>query len=1061
MIKIVLDPGHGGPSSKPKVGGSSWNNATGPNGLLEKTVTLKVAKAAQEALASYPVEVVLTRTGDTNLAIAARAEVARSRDAEVFVSIHFNAPESNDKPAQGTETWINPNPTAKSRALAEQVQSAVVGATGHRNRGVKDEILVSGVLRNEFHSSATAHCLVEISFLSVQPDEEALLKTDAYIAKLGKAVGEGILAYFYAAQLLATTADRSAQGEPEDAASARAQGLLHEDAAAVDATSMAGSDAELTEATADDQRMRMAALIVGFEARRVNGKLAIYEPPGNDGGGKFEVAGINVRYHPDEAWTLRNLIEDGRADEAEALARDFIAQYTDRVASWSSVAAIEFYLRDCAFNRGPTGAARILQMALGVGVDGVVGAKTRAAIAGVESQPLAFLDKLREAREDYERDVIGVRDNLIDGLTNRWNKSLTGARSFLTSAPQLALLDASSSPIPPTYYPHWATANGTVTDRILSRLPVGTIIGAHHAWEIEEIKRILDFPEKAFVIAWYAESNTLEPLDDVAPQVPVADRIAQAKGMQLQLLPVYGEARFSNLFELDAAREKKLGGLADKSNGNKPVDWIADATAVRDAGFRYLAKSPSVDQVGELRAKLGDDFVPRIVFEDVTAQPGAANPGYREDAKALAAKGFILTLIVHEAEHGDFPGTTKAKAQAIIDSDYAGYPFVEALWGRETNKDGFFRLKEFAAPSAPQALTAAPQRFSELFADQMSAPSLEKRLALNPDMRAVKDYFVERYLGNRGEKGAVDLQSADMELGETTNPNLNVVGVGIGRKITDGGPTDFMAVRIYVKNKFDLKDIPAGHLLPKEHGGVLIDVVETGLVSPQALAPNPKLPLSPAVPGCSIGFDKIMAGTFGALVRHSDGRHLILSNSHVLADQGRLTAGAPIYQPGLLDLLPGSTKRQIARLLQSLPIETGSYDAALAEPLDPNFVDEAVLMFGRPKGTTPAANGMIVRKFGRTTSSTEGDVDDIQATFTIPYRSGVVRFTDLIVIRTLGSEPFSKAGDSGSLILSRDENKAVGLLFAGSDTGGFTLAHHIEPLLQKLKVSLYSSDDLG
>jgi hypothetical protein len=56
---------------------------------------------------------------------------------------------------------------------------------------------------------------------------------------------------------------------------------------------------------------------------------------------------------------LASLIEQHRFDEAEALSTEFIAQDTDRAASRIGVPAVEFYLRDCVFNRGASGGARI------------------------------------------------------------------------------------------------------------------------------------------------------------------------------------------------------------------------------------------------------------------------------------------------------------------------------------------------------------------------------------------------------------------------------------------------------------------------------------------------------------------------------------------------------------------------------------------------------------------------------------------------------------------------------------------------------------------------------
>jgi hypothetical protein len=78
-------------------------------------------------------------------------------------------------------------------------------------------------------------------------------------------------------------------------------------------------------------------------------------------------------YHPQEALHLAELINAGLYDQAEAQAREFIATYTDFAQRWTSNTAVESYLRDCGFNRGPRGAARILQRALHVRDDGVVG----------------------------------------------------------------------------------------------------------------------------------------------------------------------------------------------------------------------------------------------------------------------------------------------------------------------------------------------------------------------------------------------------------------------------------------------------------------------------------------------------------------------------------------------------------------------------------------------------------------------------------------------------------------------------------------------------------------
>lgn len=179
------------------------------------------------------------------------------------------------------------------------------------------------------------------------------------------------------------------------------------------------------------RRLKIAAQIVNFEARRDSkGRIMVYRLPSNDGGGTYEVAGINQRFHPDEAARLRDLIEAGKQDEAEKLADEYIASYTDVVAKWTTVGPIESYLRDSAFNRGPTGAAKILQIALGVKADGRIGPVTVEALRKAEEDPEKLLAALREARETYELRVSGRRPNLWKGLVNRWNGALDFSKNI-------------------------------------------------------------------------------------------------------------------------------------------------------------------------------------------------------------------------------------------------------------------------------------------------------------------------------------------------------------------------------------------------------------------------------------------------------------------------------------------------------------------------------------------------------------------------------------------------------------------------------------------------------
>jgi lysozyme family protein len=180
-----------------------------------------------------------------------------------------------------------------------------------------------------------------------------------------------------------------------------------------------------------ETRLAMADQILDYEARRDgSGRLVVYDLPAGDGGGDYEVAGINEKYHPVEAAELRALIKAGRHAEAEARAQEIIATYTDVAAKWHDDPGVQFYLRDCVFNRGPTGAMRILQRAVSVKDDGAWGPLTRAAVEALT--PTQLLARLRVARENYERVVVGRNETsqFWKGLVNRWDNSLAAASKF-------------------------------------------------------------------------------------------------------------------------------------------------------------------------------------------------------------------------------------------------------------------------------------------------------------------------------------------------------------------------------------------------------------------------------------------------------------------------------------------------------------------------------------------------------------------------------------------------------------------------------------------------------
>jgi N-acetylmuramoyl-L-alanine amidase len=181
---IVIDPGHGGGA---KIGGSSPNNAVGANGLLEKDLTLDIARRTAAVLKNEA-KVVLTRDDDKNLSLAKRAAIAGVNNASIFLSLHFNG--FRDKTVDGTETFTATEANAGSETLARRVQNNLVNVTQVANRGVKRADL--GVLLPARHLPQTAACLAEIAFLT-NPKQARQLEDAAYRQQIAVALGEALL----------------------------------------------------------------------------------------------------------------------------------------------------------------------------------------------------------------------------------------------------------------------------------------------------------------------------------------------------------------------------------------------------------------------------------------------------------------------------------------------------------------------------------------------------------------------------------------------------------------------------------------------------------------------------------------------------------------------------------------------------------------------------------------------------------------------------------------------------------------------------------------------------
>ncbi|MEQ1953172.1 hypothetical protein [Mesorhizobium sp. CN2-181] len=237
--------------------------------------------------------------------------------------------------------------------------------------------------------------------------------------------------------------------------------------------------------------------------------------------------------------------------------------------------------------------------------------------------------------------------------------------------------------------------------------------------------------------------------------------------------------------------------------------------------------------------------------------------------------------------------------------------------------------------------------------------------------------------------------------------------------------------------------------------------------------------LNPIKLGCSVSPTTVTyAGTLGCFCRdNATGEICILSNNHVLADVNRVPLGTTVKQQGALD---GGTSGpdDIAELLRFVHIQFGgmpnSVDAAIAKVtahgrqedragIFDNSTPSAQVATFRPGTAVTASPGMTVQKTGRTTCHTIGRVRTVNVNNYLVNMGaglGVARFDGQITIDMNMPDklPFSRSGDSGSIIVDQQGNP-VALLFAGSKSGGagnlgITGANPISNVMAQLGISL-------
>ncbi|MBF0430161.1 MAG: carboxypeptidase regulatory-like domain-containing protein [Fibrobacteria bacterium] len=254
--------------------------------------------------------------------------------------------------------------------------------------------------------------------------------------------------------------------------------------------------------------------------------------------------------------------------------------------------------------------------------------------------------------------------------------------------------------------------------------------------------------------------------------------------------------------------------------------------------------------------------------------------------------------------------------------------------------------------------------------------------------------------------------------------------------------------------------------IPASKNGVKFGVNVTGKIralgkpSKESTA-DPTARFTRPVPiGVSTGHTNITAGTIGCRVMDAMGNIYALSNNHVYADENNANIGDQILQPGPHDggVAPADA---IGTLSDYEPILFGGVSNILDAAISlTNAQNLGIATFEGGYGIPQASDGAVssadigikVLKCGRTTGCTEGQVDLIDASVNVQYDGGVALFTGQVIIKNVRGRQFSDGGDSGSLIVKKDNTAAFALLFAGSSTS--TIGNPIHTVLERFGVSI-------
>lgn len=193
-LRIVLDPGHGGPGLKDEQELGAIYRDT-----YEKYLTLEIAQAMKEELSQYGnVEIFMTRDTDRALTLKERAAYAESVSADLLISLHLNA--SLEHNFYGSEVFVSAFDRfhAKGAGVGNSILKQLTDY-GFVSKGVKTRLGSKGAdyygIIRECKSLGIPALIVEHGYMDEDGDWSRMDTTEELRA-LGRLDAKGVTAYF-------------------------------------------------------------------------------------------------------------------------------------------------------------------------------------------------------------------------------------------------------------------------------------------------------------------------------------------------------------------------------------------------------------------------------------------------------------------------------------------------------------------------------------------------------------------------------------------------------------------------------------------------------------------------------------------------------------------------------------------------------------------------------------------------------------------------------------------------------------------------------------------------